>query len=67
MGAVSQSAQRVMTAVVEGRLKPAFTAWHCCLEFYAVSTRLPEELRLAPPAARRLVDEEILADRKSVV
>jgi hypothetical protein len=30
------------------------------LEFYAVSTRLPEELRLSPADAWRLVNEEIL-------
>lgn len=36
------------------------TAWHCCLEYYAVATRLPEELRLPPPDALRLVEEEIL-------
>ena len=27
------------------------TAWHCCLEFYSVATRLPAEYRLA--AGRR--------------
>jgi toxin FitB len=50
-----------MAAVAEGRLKRPLTAWHCCLEFFAVSTRLPEEFRLAPADAVRLIDEEILA------
>lgn len=49
-----------MTAVAEGRLRRPLTAWHCCLEFYAVATRLPEEFRLAPADAVRLLDEEIL-------
>lgn len=34
----------------------ALTAWH----FYSVSTRLPEEYRLTPGDARRLVEAEIL-------
>jgi hypothetical protein len=36
-------------------------AWHCCLEFYSVATRLPAEFRLAPADAVRLVEEEIFA------
>ena len=36
------------------------TAWHCCLEFYSVATRLPEEFRVSPADCLRLVDEEIL-------
>lgn len=61
MGPTSASSQRILAAVADGRLKHAQTAWHCCLEFYAVSTRLPEELRLSPVDAERLIDEEILA------
>lgn len=60
LGPVSAAAQSILAAVAAGRLKRARTAWHCCLEFYAVSTRLPEELRLSPADAQRLVDEEIL-------
>ena len=37
------------------------TAWHCCLEVYSVSTRLPEEYRLRPADAARLLEEEVLA------
>lgn len=61
MGPRSAASQRIMTAVADGKLKRARTAWHCCLEFYAVSTRLPEEFRLSPADAVRLVEEEILA------
>lgn len=49
-----------MRAVSEGRAQRTLTAWHCCLEFYAVSTRLPEEFRLTPADAGRLVEEELL-------
>ena len=35
------------------------TAWHCCLEFYSVATRLPPELRVTPTVAAQLVREEI--------
>jgi predicted nucleic acid-binding protein len=49
-----------MTAVAEGRVRHPMTSWHCCLEFYAVATRLPEEFRLAPADAFRLLDSEIL-------
>lgn len=56
----SQHAQEVMTAVAEGRARRPRTAWHCCLEFYAVATRLPEEYRLSPADAQRLIEEEII-------
>ncbi len=60
-GREAQPAQRIMTAVAEARLTRPRTAWHCCLEFYAVATRLPEELRLSPSDARRLLEGEILS------
>lgn len=50
-----------MTAISAGRLRRPFTAWHCCLEFYSVVTRLPEEFRLSPRDALQLLQEEILA------
>lgn len=53
-------AQRIMDAIAEGRVRRPLTAWHCCLEFYAVSTRLPEDLRVAPEDALFLIKEEIL-------
>lgn len=34
-------AQRIIDAVADGFIVDARTAWHCCLEFYSVSTRLP--------------------------
>src|SRR5439155_25157244 len=60
-GDSSTHAQRVMTAIAEHEVRRPETAWHCCLEFYAVSTRLPEEFRLAPLDSVRLIEEEILA------
>ena len=53
-------AQRVMSWVAAGRARLARTAWHCCLEFYSVATRLPEEFRLTPQDALRLLQAEIL-------
>lgn len=57
---MSRHAQEVMAAVAEGRVRRPRTAWHCCLEFYAVATRLPEESRLSPADALRLIEEEVL-------
>jgi predicted nucleic acid-binding protein len=54
-------AQQLLTEVAEGRLETAQTAWHCCLEFFAVSTRLPKPYRLSPQDALDLLAEEILA------
>jgi predicted nucleic acid-binding protein len=59
-GPANAHAQRVMDAIAEGRIRRLQTGWHCCLEFYAVSTRLPPELRLAPADALRLIETEIL-------
>jgi predicted nucleic acid-binding protein len=59
-GPAGRPAQDVMAAVAEGRLRRPLTSWHCCLEFYAVATRLPEEFRLAPADAFRLLEAEIL-------
>ncbi|HSL21919.1 MAG TPA: PIN domain-containing protein [Vicinamibacterales bacterium] len=59
LGPQSAPAQSLMHAVAAKELSAAGTAWHCCLEFYSVSTRLPAEYRLAPADAVRLVDEEV--------
>ena len=59
-GPQSGPAQSVMHAVAEKTLSAA-TAWHCCLEFYSVSTRLPPEYRLAPSDAAHLLNEEVFA------
>lgn len=59
-GKQSTDAQRVMAAIAERQLPDPGSAWHCCLEFYSVATRLPAEFRLKPADAARLMREEIL-------
>jgi predicted nucleic acid-binding protein len=61
LGSANDPAQRMMGAVADGRIAKPLTAWHCCLEFFAVATRLPREFRVTPADAARLVEEEILA------
>jgi predicted nucleic acid-binding protein len=65
MGDASLPADRILDAVARRRISRPITAWHCCLEFYSVATRLPAGLRLAPADARRLLQEEVL-DRFTV-
>lgn len=60
LGPQSAPAHSLLHAVAEKKLSPAGTAWHCCLEFFSVTTRLPPEFRLTPPDAFRLIEEEIL-------
>jgi predicted nucleic acid-binding protein len=60
-GPRSRHALLLMDAVADGRIESPLTAWHCCLEFYSVTTRLPEEFRLEPEVALHLVREEIFA------
>ena len=60
-GPQSARAHSLLHAVAEKTVAPAATAWHCCLEFYSVATRLPVEFRLTPGDAARLVEEEIFA------
>ena len=55
------AALRIWRAIASGRLTGVSTAWHCCLEFYSVATRLPEEFRLSPADALSLLEEEVLA------
>ena len=59
-GPQSSPAHSLLHAVAEKTTGPASTAWHCCLEFYSVGTRLPPEFRLTPADAARLVEEEII-------
>ena len=40
-GPQSAPAQLLLHAVAEKRVTAAATAWHCCLEFFSVATRLP--------------------------
>lgn len=58
--AESDAARRLLQAVADETVDAAETAWHCCLEFYSVTTRLPGEYRLAPEAAFRVLREGVL-------
>jgi predicted nucleic acid-binding protein len=60
LGPQSAPSHLLLHAVAEQRIASAATAWHCCLEFFSVATRLPAEFRLLPADALRLVEEEIL-------
>jgi predicted nucleic acid-binding protein len=60
-GPQSAPAQSILLAAVEGSLSQPATAWHCCLEFFSVSTRLPPEYRLTPADAERLLVEEVFS------
>jgi toxin FitB len=60
-GPQSAPAQSIMHAVAEKQVQSPATAWHCCLEFYSVSTRLPSEFRLTPADGARLLEEEVFA------
>jgi predicted nucleic acid-binding protein len=59
LGPQSVAPHLLLHAVAERKVAAAATAWHCCLEFYSVATRLPAEFRLTPADALRLIDEEI--------
>ena len=63
-GPQSGPAQSVMHAVAEKMVPPPATAWHCCLEFYSVATRLPAEYRLGPSDAAQLLQEEVFGRMK---
>jgi toxin FitB len=58
-GPQSAPAQSLLHAVAEKQVVGAGTAWHCCLEFFSVSTRLPAEFRLTPADAVQLLEAEI--------
>ena len=60
-GPQSAPAQSLFHEIAERRVPESGTAWHCCLEFYSVATRLPAEFRLTPADAVRLIEEEIFA------
>lgn len=61
LGDASGPADRILDAIARGAVRRPMTAWHCCLEFYSVATRLPAGLRLDPELARQLIEAEILA------
>lgn len=60
-GPQSAPAQSLMHAVAEKRIASPATAWHCCLEFFSVATRLPPEFRITPADAVTLLEEEVFA------
>ena len=60
-GPQSAPAQSLLHAVAEKQVTAPATAWHCCLEFFSVATRLPPEFRLTPADAARLLEEEVFA------
>jgi predicted nucleic acid-binding protein len=60
-GPQSAPAQTLLHQVAERRLPAPGTAWHCCLEFFSVATRLPPEYRLVPAEAARMLGEEVFA------
>ena len=60
-GPQSGPAQSLLHAVAEKHVGNTATAWHCCLEFFSVATRLPPEYRLTPADAARLLEEEVFA------
>jgi len=60
-GPQSAPAQSIMHAVAEQRIQHPSTAWHCCLEFFSVATRLPPEFRVNPSDAALLLNQEIFS------
>ena len=61
MGDASVPAARILDDVARGAVSSPVTAWHCCLEFFSVATRLPPEFRLPPADAVQLLEEEVFA------
>lgn len=59
LGPQSAAAQSLLHAVATRTVSAPGTAWHCCLEFFSVATRLPAEFRLTPADAGLLLDEEV--------
>ena len=49
----------ILDALAARRLRSCVTAWHCCLEFFSITTRLPLDYRLSPEAAVVLMVEHI--------
>jgi len=60
-GPQSAPAQSLLHAVAEKRVDTPATAWHCCLEFFSVATRLPPEFRVSPSDALTLLHDEVFA------
>ena len=60
-GPQSAPAQSLLHAIAERHVPSPVTAWHCCLEFFSVATRLPPEFRVAQSDAVLLLDEEVFS------
>jgi predicted nucleic acid-binding protein len=60
-GPQSAPAQSLLHAVAERRAGEPATAWHCCLEFFSVATRLPPEFRVSPSDGAQLLESEVFA------
>jgi predicted nucleic acid-binding protein len=60
-GPQSAPAQSLLHGVAEKTIAGPATAWHCCLEFYSVATRLPPEFRVSPADAVQLLSEEVFS------
>ncbi len=58
-GPQSAPAQAILYGVAEQTVAAPGTAWHCCLEFFSVATRLPPEYRLSPADAAQLLESEV--------
>ena len=63
-GPQSAPAQTLLHAIADKRVDSPATAWHCCLEFFSVATRLPPEYRLTSADAVRLLQEEVFGRMK---
>ena len=59
-GDPTEPSLQIFDALAAERLARPVTAWHCCLELYAVITRLPEEYRVQPSEALVVIREEVL-------
>ena len=60
-GPQSAPAQSLLHAIAEKRVTEPVTAWHCCLEFFSVATRLPPEFRVTPSDAVVLLQQEVFS------
>jgi hypothetical protein len=56
-GSTSAEAQHILDSIAAGSIVHPKTAWHCCLEFFAVATRLPPAFRLSPEQASLLLED----------
>ena len=63
-GGQSRPAHLILHAVEQKQVGAA-TAWHCCLEFYSVATRLPPEYWITADDASLLLQKEVF-DRMAV-